>query len=109
MPRARLQEHIKSDLAPYDIWEKEKLITVTGGVSDYKNDYMFIIQKLREVVEKHDLKLKGIGYDPHNADGFLHEIVTFGCPVTDAHVWGVKKDERVDIDDSIGKFMDLMG
>ena len=83
MPRARLQEHIKTDLAPYDIWEKEGLITVTGGVSDYKNDYMFIIQKLREVVEKHDLKLKGIGYDPHNADGFLHELVTFGCPVTE--------------------------
>ena len=180
MPRARLQEHIKSDLAPYDIWEKEGLITVTGGVSDYKNDYMFIIQKLREVVEKHDLKLKGIGYDPHNADGFLHELVTFGCPVTeirqsartlndatvdlqlsikqgdveydkqnglliwsfvnaktttnsfgeikvdkepgqrhkridpvdaaiDAHVLGMKKEKPIDLDDSIGKFMDLMG
>jgi phage terminase large subunit-like protein len=180
MPRARLQEHIKTDLAPYDIWEKEGLITVTGGVSDYKNDYMFIIQKLREVVEKHDLKLKGIGYDPHNADGFLHELVTFGCPVTeirqsartlndatvdlqlsikqgdveydkqnglliwsfvnaktttnsfgelkvdkeprqrhkridpvdaaiDAHVLGMKKEKPIDLDDSIGKFMDLMG
>jgi phage terminase large subunit-like protein len=180
MPRARLQEHIKTDLAPYDIWEKEGLITVTGGVSDYKNDYMFIIQKLREVVEKHDLKLKGIGYDPHNADGFLHELVTFGCPVTeirqsartlndatvdlqlsikqgdveydkqnglliwsfvnakvvansfgeikvdkeqgkrnkridpvdaaiDAHVLGMKKEKPIDLDSSIGKFMDLMG
>ena len=180
MPRARLQEHIKSDLAPYDIWEKEGLITVTGGVSDYKNDYMFIIQKLREVVEKHDLKLKGIGYDPHNADGFLHELVTFGCPVTeirqsartlndatadlqllvkqgdveydknyglliwsfvnakvvtnsfgeikvdkepgqrykrvdpvdaaiDAHVIAMKPATKIDLDESIGKFMDLMG
>ncbi len=180
MPRARLQEHIKTDIAPYDIWEKEGLITVTGGMGDYKNDYMFIIQKLREVVEKHDLKLKGIGYDPHNADGFLHELVTFGCPVTeirqsaralndatvdlqllskqgdieydksngllvwsfvnakivensfgeikvdkepgqrhkridpvdaaiDAHVLGMKKEKPIDLDDSIGKFMDLMG
>lgn len=180
MPRARLQEHIKTDLAPYDIWEKEGLITVTGGVSDYKNDYMFIIQKLREVVEKYDLKLKGIGYDPHNADGFLHELVTFGCPVTeirqsarvlndatadlqllvkqgdveydksnglliwsfvnakvvsnsfgeikvdkepnqrykrvdpvdaaiDAHVIAMKPTTKIDLDESIGKFMDLMG
>ena len=180
MPRARLQEHIKTDLAPYDIWEKEGLITVTGGMGDYKNDYMFIIQKLRETIRKYDLKLKGIGYDPHNADGFLHELVTFGCPVTeirqsaralndatadlqllvkqgdveydknnglliwsfvnakvvknsfgeikvdkepnqrykridpvdaaiDAHVIAMKPATKIDLDESIGKFMDLMG
>ena len=39
--------------------------------------------KVAEVVDKYDLKPMGIGYDPHNADGFLHELVTFGCPVTE--------------------------
>ena len=83
MPRARLQEHIKSDLAPYDIWEKEKLITVTGGVSDYKNDYLFIVKTLEEIITKYDLKLKAIGYDSHNADGFLSSLDIFGCPLVE--------------------------
>lgn len=82
MPRGRLQEHIVSDHAPYDIWERDGLITVTGGTCDYKNDYSFIVKELQELAEAYDLKLQGIGYDPHNADGFLHELDIFGCPVT---------------------------
>lgn len=83
MPRARLQEHIKSDLAPYDIWQSEKLITVTGGMGDYKNDYMFIVKTLEELIEKYNLKLKAIGYDSHNADGFLSSLDIFGCPLVE--------------------------
>ena len=180
MPRARLQEHIKSDLAPYDIWEKEKLITVTGGVSDYKNDYLFIVKELEEIINKYDLKLKAIGYDSHNADGFLSSLDIFGCPLVeikqsarflndatcdlqllikqgdveydkanglfiwsfvnaqvvansfgeikvdkeqgkrnkridpvdaaiDAHLIAMKPTVQIDLDSSIGKFMDLMG
>ena len=180
MPRARLQEHIKSDLAPYDMWEKEKLITVTGGVSDYKNDYLFIVKTLEELIEKYNLKLKAIGYDSHNADGFLSSLDIFGCPLVeikqsarflndatsdlqllikqgdveydkanglfiwsfvnaqvvansfgeikvdkeqgkrnkridpvdaaiDAHLIAMKPTVQIDLDSSIGKFMDLMG
>jgi phage terminase large subunit-like protein len=180
MPRARLQEHIQSDLAPYDIWEKEKLITVTGGVSDYKNDYLFIVKTLEELIDKYDLKLKAIGYDSHNADGFLSSLDIFGCPLVeikqsarflndatsdlqllikqgdveydksnglmiwsfvnakivansfgeikvdkepgqrykridpvdaaiDAHLIAMKPTTQIDLDSSIGKFMDLMG
>ena len=180
IPRARLQEHIKSDLAPYDIWEKEGLITVTGGASDYKNDYLFIVKKLEELIEKYNLKLKAIGYDSHNADGFLSSLDIFGCPLVeikqsarflndatsdlqllvkqgdieydknnglliwsfvnaqvvansfgeikvdkeqgkrtrridpvdaavDAHLIAMKPTVQIDLDSSIGKFMDLMG
>jgi phage terminase large subunit-like protein len=180
MPRARLQEHIKTDIAPYDIWEKEKLITVTGGMSDYKNDYLFIVKTLEELIEKYDLKLKAIGYDSHNADGFLSSLDIFGCPLVeikqsarflndatcdlqllikqgdveydkgnglfiwsfvnaqvvansfgeikvdkeqgkrnkridpvdaaiDAHLIAMKPTVQIDLDSSIGKFMDLMG
>lgn len=41
MPRGRLEEHIVTDLAPYDLWESKELITVTGGMGDFKNDYRF--------------------------------------------------------------------
>jgi phage terminase large subunit-like protein len=81
MPRGRLQEHIETDLAPYDLWEQMELITVTGGDGDYKNDYRFIIRDLQRLRDEYDLKFLGIGIDPHNADGILSELEAFGCPV----------------------------
>lgn len=75
-------EHIKTDLAPYDIWESMKLITVTGGTGDFKNDYKFILSHLRELRDTYDLRFKGIGVDPHNADGILSDLEDFGVPVT---------------------------
>lgn len=81
MPRGRLEEHIETDLAPYDLWVEKELITVTGGVMDFKNDYKFIIKYLNDLREKYDLTFKGIGIDPHNVDGILSELEAFGCPV----------------------------
>ena len=81
MPKARLQEHIESDLAPYDIWEQNKLITVTGGADDFKNDYKFIIKHLKELIEEYHLNIKAIGYDPHNADAFLSDLEELGIPL----------------------------
>lgn len=81
MPRGRLEEHIETDLAPYDLWEQMELITVTGGSGDFKNDYKFIINHLRELKETYELEFMGIGIDPHNADGILADLEEFGCPV----------------------------
>lgn len=81
MPRGRLEEHIETDLAPYDLWVEMELITVTGGATDYKNDYKFIIKQLAKLVETYDLKIAAIGIDPHNADGILADLEAFGVPV----------------------------
>lgn len=81
MPRGRLEEHIETDLAPYDLWEQMELITVTGGPDDFKNDYKFIIKDLKRIRDEYDLKFLGIGIDPHNADGILADLEEFGCPV----------------------------
>ena len=81
MPRGRLQEHIETDLAPYDLWEQMELITVTGGSGDFKNDYKFIIKDLKRIKEEYDLTFLGIGIDPHNADGIISDLESFGCPV----------------------------
>lgn len=81
MPRGRFIEHIETDTAPYDVWESAGLITVTGGELDFKNDYGFIIRELSEFVRRYNLKIKAIGYDPHNADGILSELERFGCPL----------------------------
>ena len=81
MPRGRIQEHIETDLAPYDLWEQIELITVTGGNGDFKNDYSFIIKDLKRIKDEYELTFAGIGIDPHNADGVLSELESFGCPV----------------------------
>lgn len=81
MPKGRLEEHIETDLAPYDLWESKELITVTGGLGDFKNDYKFIIKDLKRVKEEYNLTFLGIGIDPHNADGILADLEAFGCPV----------------------------
>lgn len=81
MPRGRLLEHIQTDLAPYDVWESMGLITVTGGDGDFKNDYKFILSHLNKLKEHYNLKFKGIGIDPHNADGVLADLEEYGVPV----------------------------
>lgn len=81
MPRGRLTEHIQTDIAPYDLWEKQGLITVTGGETDFRIDYGFVVSKLAEVVEEYELDVQGIGYDPHNADAFTADLEQFGAPL----------------------------
>lgn len=82
MPRGRFAEHIITDIAPYDVWEKQGLITVTGGEADYKNDYKFIVRDLKNIIEKYELLPQGIGADPHNIDGILSDLEEMGCPIT---------------------------
>ena len=81
MPRGRLEEHVETDLAPYDLWEQMGLITVTGGSTDFMNDYKFIVSHLAELQERFDLTFTGIGIDPHNAAGVMQDLEAFGCPV----------------------------
>lgn len=82
MPRGRLEEHVETDQAPYDLWEQMGLITVTGGSMDFMNDYKFIVAHLAELRERFGLNFLGIGIDPHNAAGVMQDLETFGCPVT---------------------------
>ena len=81
MPRGRLEEHVETDLAPYDVWEGQGLITVTGGSTDYMNDYKFIVKHLAELKERLGLNFLGIGIDPHNAAGVMQDLEALGCPV----------------------------
>lgn len=81
MPRGRLDEHVETDLAPYDLWEAAGLITVTGGSTDYMNDYKFIVAHLAEIRDHFGLNFLGIGVDPHNAAGIMQDLEALGCPV----------------------------
>lgn len=81
MPRGRLEDHVETDLAPYPTWEQAGLLTVTGGASDYMNDYKFIVAQLTELKERYGLQYLGIGVDPHNAAGVMQDLEALGCPV----------------------------
>lgn len=81
MPRGRLEEHVETDLAPYDEWAANGLITVTGGSMDFLNDYKFIVSHLTELRNRLGLNFLGIGIDPHNAAGVMQDLEVFGCPV----------------------------
>lgn len=78
IPINRVMEHVKTDKAPYDMWIQDKLLTVTETLGGVKTDYKYIISYYRDLIKKYNLKLKGIAYDPHNADAFLHDLEEFG-------------------------------
>lgn len=80
MPKRRLQEHMdKEDNAPYVIWERENLLTVTIAGGGVKTDYKTILKYLHEIVDTYELDLQAICYDPHNASAFLLDLEDFGC------------------------------
>ena len=81
IPAKRLEEHIITDTAPYDVWAKSGLLTPSEAVGGLKNDYLQIVADLKELQEKFEINIACIGYDPHNADTFLEELDTLGAPL----------------------------
>lgn len=81
IPAKRLEEHIITDTAPYDVWAKSGLLTPSEAVGGLKNDYLQIVADLKELQEKFEINVACIGYDPHNADAFLEELDTLGAPL----------------------------
>ena len=79
IPKNRFQEHIQTDRAPYDMWLKDKLLTVTETMGGMKTDYKYIIQYLKDMQQQYDLIYSFIAYDPHNAATFLQDLDNFGC------------------------------
>lgn len=82
MPELRLVEHEKSDNAPYRIWSRQGLLTLTSGAYGYKTDYKYITNHLKELIEKYDLKVIGCGYDPANASAYLADLEFLGIDLT---------------------------
>lgn len=80
MPKNRMQEHMKQeDNAPYVIWESLGLLTVTTAAGGIKTDYKTVLRELEEVVDKYNLDVIAIAYDPHNSSAFLLDLEDFGC------------------------------
>lgn len=78
IPKNRVAEHIKTDKAPYDLWIKDGLLTVTETMGGIKTDYKYIIAYLKRIIEEYELDLQLICYDPHNASAFLYDLEELG-------------------------------
>nr|WP_041808855.1 terminase TerL endonuclease subunit [Evansella cellulosilytica] len=78
IPKNRVEEHIKTDRAPYDIWIRDKLLTITETLGGVKTDYKYIISHLKKLIEEYEIDLELICYDPHNASAFLYDLEQLG-------------------------------
>lgn len=78
IPASRVEEHIKTDKVPYDIWIAKGLVTVTETLGGVKTDYKYILRYLGSLIEEYELKVEIICYDPHNASAFLADLEELG-------------------------------
>lgn len=79
IPANRMQEHMQTDRAPYDIWTKNGWITVTETMGGIKTDYKYIIAYLKNIIKEYKLNIQYICYDPHNASAFLNDLEELDC------------------------------
>ena len=73
-----MEEHIKTDKVPYDIWISKGLVTVTETLGGVKTDYKYILRYLGSLIEEYELKVEVICYDPHNASAFMADLEEMG-------------------------------
>ena len=78
IPASRVDEHIKTDKVPYDVWIEKGLVTPTYTLGGIKTDYKYILTYLQGVIEEYNLKPQMICYDPHNASAFLGDLEAMG-------------------------------
>ncbi|WP_369813723.1 terminase large subunit [Thermoactinomyces sp. DSM 45892] len=75
MPEDALQERVKTDKVPYDLWVSQGWITTTpGSVVDYR----FIESYLENKVLNNGWIVKECCYDPFNATQFAQQLETEG-------------------------------
>ena len=83
MPELRLAEHEKTDDVPYRMWVNKCLLKLTSGAFGVKTDYKFIINHLKELIEKYEIRILEVGYDSHNASVFLQDLDFLACDLTE--------------------------
>ena len=75
MPSEVVQKRIQEDSAPYDLWIKRGLITLTDGS---QNDFTKVTEWFLQMVREYGIRPLWIGYDPWNAQYWVNEMEEHG-------------------------------
>lgn len=73
IPADRIEERVKRDRVPYDVWVRDGLIHATDGSVI---DYDFIEHRIIEL--SHIYKIRELAYDPYNATEITNHLIDCG-------------------------------
>ncbi len=74
-PFEHIEEKMKKEKKPYDLWEKQGYITLTSG---YTVDYRVLIRYIQQVEKEYNLEIQEICYDPWNASILARDLSDLG-------------------------------
>ncbi len=75
IPKAKLEEKIKEDKIPYDIWSSRGLVTLCEGA---KVDYNDVTNWFINLIDKYEIRCLWIGYDPWNSNYWIDDMSAAG-------------------------------
>ncbi len=75
MPRDNVAERVKRDRAPYDVWAREGVLTLTDG---NVIDYDFILAEILALPEREHVEIAEVAFDPWNATGLVTDLQNAG-------------------------------
>lgn len=75
IPTAKLEEKIKEDKIPYDIWNSRGLVTLCEGA---KVNYSDVTKWFETLVRDYEIRPLWIGYDPWNSQYWVEEMQSVG-------------------------------
>lgn len=71
IPDANIENKIKEDKIPYDIWNRRNLVELCDGA---KVNYSDVTAWFIKLYEEYDLHILWVGYDPWNTQYWLEEM-----------------------------------
>ena len=74
-PFEHIEEKMKKEKKPYDLWEKQGFITFTSG---YTVDYRVLIKYIQYIEKEYNLQIQEICYDPWNANILSRDLDELG-------------------------------
>lgn len=74
IPEQRVLEHEIKSKVPYRDWIRRGLLTVTTTSGGYKTDYKAVLNYIKELVDKYELRIAGTGYDPYGAGTWMEDL-----------------------------------
>lgn len=88
LPEDLLEQRVREDKIPYDIWKEQGLLRTCPG---NKVHYRYVVQWFKEIQQNYDIFLFKCGYDSWSAQYFVEDMENnFGKTVMESVIQGKK-------------------